>query len=101
MLLDPERKEIVLDRRHSGQTDFHETFADNVHTLPYDPKEKISDVRIVLDRASIELFVDGGRYVMTEKFFPNAAFNSVQLSSSEGTKIQNFKIKSVANTWKK
>ena len=99
LLLDPERKQIVLDRRHSGKTDFHETFADKIHSMPYLPKEKTSDVRIVLDRASIEVFIDGGRHVMTEKFFPNSAFNSLQLSSSNGTAIQDFKIKSVANTW--
>jgi len=99
LLLDPERKQIVLDRRHSGKIDFHESFADKIHSLPYDPKNISSDIRIVMDRASIEVFIDGGRYVMTEKFFPNDAFTVLQLTSSNGTVIRDFTIKSVANTW--
>ncbi len=99
LLLDPERKQVVLDRRHSGKTDFHKSFADKIHSLPYYPKNMSSDVRIVMDRASIEVFIDGGRYVMTEKFFPNEAFTSLRLTSSSGTVIRDFTIKSVANTW--
>ena len=99
LLLDPERKQVVLDRRHSGKTDFHESFADKIHSLPYYPKNLDSDIRIVMDRASIEVFIDGGRYVMTEKFFPNDAFTSLRLTSSSGTVIRDFTIKSVANTW--
>lgn len=99
LLLDPQRKQVVLDRRHSGKTDFHKSFADKIHSLPYYPKKQITDIRIVMDRASIEVFIDGGRYVMTEKFFPNEAFGSLQLTSSSGTVIRDFTIKSVANTW--
>jgi fructan beta-fructosidase len=98
--LNPEKGQIIMDRQNSGKTDFSETFADKQHVMPYYSKEKSSEVRIVLDRASIELFVDGGRYVMTEKFFPNAPFNVMQLSSARGTTINQLKIKSVANTWK-
>ncbi len=99
LVLDPERKQISLDRRQSGKTEFHESFADNIHSLPYHPKDQSSDVRIVLDQASIEVFIDKGRYVMTEKFFPNAELSSLQLTSSNGTVIRELKIKSVANTW--
>jgi len=99
LLLDPERKQVMLDRRHSGKTDFHESFADKIHSLPYYPKNISSDIRIVMDRASIEVFIDGGRYVMTEKIFPNDAFTSLQLTSSSGTVVRDFTIKSVANTW--
>ncbi len=100
LLLDPLREQVVLDRRYSGKTDFHKTFADKVHSLPYHPQDQTAEVRIVMDRASIEVFIDGGRYVMTEKFFPNSAFSTLQLSSSNGTVIKDFTIKSVTNTWK-
>ena len=98
--LNPEKGQIIMDRQNSGKTNFSETFADKPHDMPYYSKDKSADLRIVLDRASIELFVDGGRYVMTEKFFPNAPFNVMQLSSTRGTTINQLKIKSVANTWK-
>lgn len=100
LLIDPERKQIVLDRRHSGKTEFHEKFADQIHSLPFIPKKQVSEVKLITDKASIEVFIDGGRYVMTEKFFPNAEYNTMKLSSSKGTVIRDFKIKSVANTWK-
>lgn len=99
LLMDPERKQIVLDRRYSGKTDFHEAFADSIHSLAYHPNEKVSEIRLILDRASIEIFVDQGRYVLTEKFFPNAAFNILKLSSSNGTVIQDLQINSIANIW--
>ena len=63
MLLDPERKEIVLDRRHSGKTGFHETFAEKIHTLPFAPDDKVSDVRIVLG-APLHYFIGAGYVVV-------------------------------------
>merc|ERR1711972_372435 len=39
--------------------------------------EKPDNVMIVLDRASIELFADGGRTVMTATFFPKSDLNKV------------------------
>jgi len=97
--MDAARGLIELDRSHSGKIDFSDAFADRIHEMPYLPKDAISDVRIVLDNTSIELFIDQGRYVMTELFFPNQAFSEMQLSSSDAVVITELNINSVSNTW--
>ena len=97
--LDPGQKQIVFDRMNSGKVDFNDSFAEKVHTLPYDPEDKFVDIRMILDRSSIELFIDDGRYVMTELFFPNRAFTQMQLDPADDILIKDLQIKTVENIW--
>ena len=43
---------------------------------------KISDIRIIVDRSSIEIFAGGGSYVMSSRFYPSEA--SVKIVSEGG-----------------
>lgn len=97
--LDPEQGLIEFDRSSSGKTGFGEAFADKVHTAPYGSRKAMVDVRMILDRSSVELFIDDGRYVMTELFFPNQAFGEMLLSSYSDAVLEDLKINTVSNTW--
>lgn len=97
--LRPEQGLIEVDRSHSGKTDFSEAFADKIHTAPYGAREAEVDVRMILDRASLELFIDDGRYVMTEIFFPNSAFTEMILSAPADAVLEDLNINKVSNTW--
>ena len=95
----PENGRIEFDRSKSGKTGFSDSFADKVHTAPFAPRDAVVDVRMILDRASLELFVDEGRYVMTEIFFPGRAYDEMLLYSSANATITDLNINSVSKTW--
>ena len=97
--IDPEHKEVLLDRSKSGKIDFSASFAESIHVLPIVSTNRETDVRIILDRSSIELFIDEGRYVMTEQFFTNAPFSELVLRSKEETEINDLKINKISNIW--
>jgi fructan beta-fructosidase len=97
--LNPSKKEMLIDRRKSGLINFEERFADKGHTMPYNPSDKEIDVRIILDWSSIEIFIDNGRYVMTEQIFPTEIYSSLELSSTDQAKINHFKINAIKTIW--
>ena len=81
-----------IDRRASGKVGFEKGFAAR-HTAPRFSTAATIDLTVIIDKASVELFADGGLTVMTVIFFPDkdytklsvqpaapAAFRSVQFS---------------------
>ena len=97
--LNPSKKEMFIDRRKSGLINFEDRFADKVHTMPYNPSDKEIDVRIILDWSSIEIFIDNGRYVMTEQIFYTKIYNLLEISSTDQTKINQFNINAIKTIW--
>jgi fructan beta-fructosidase len=98
--INPSKKEIILDRRKSGLVDFENRFADSLHILPYRVLNKEVDVRIILDWSSIELFIDNGKYVMTEQIFPTEFYNSLKIYSNEKIIIKNLYLNKIKSIWK-
>ncbi|GEM_PF-7021111 len=47
---------MSLDRNNSGLTNFEDRFANRIHNLPYIVTDKETDVRILLDWSSIEIY---------------------------------------------
>jgi len=99
LTIDPSQKEIILDKRKSGIVDFEERFADKVHTMLYNPSDKEVAVRIILDWSSVEIFINNGRYVMTEQIFPHEFYNSLEISSIDQTKLNKFNINAIKTIW--
>lgn len=73
---------FYIDRTHSGKTSFSDKFA-RVDAAPYVAQAEFS-IRALIDVASVEVFVDGGRLAMTELFFPNEDFTIVQIYCRDG-----------------
>lgn len=69
---------IILDRSQSGIIDFSEPFG-KPHNLP-NLVGQVSDIRIFLDRSSVEVFINEGELVMTEVIFPTEPYNKVVLN---------------------
>ncbi|NVJ89777.1 MAG: glycoside hydrolase family 32 protein [Flavobacteriaceae bacterium] len=86
-----------IDRSKSGITNFSDKFTEPIQTMPVD--EKITDFQIILDRPSMEILLNKGKYSMTTIFFPNESFSSLKIESSEKTQISNFTINHVKKTW--
>ena len=73
------------DRTKSGNHDFSEKFAKEVHTTQRISKNKTVKMHLFFDVASAELFGDDGATVMTDIFFPTEDFNKISIFSEGGT----------------
>ena len=93
-----------LDRAGSGKTDFSATFANSVHQMPIPilPDGEY-EVRILIDWSSIEIFINGGQYVMTDLVFPNADFNQLMIenTSNDPMELKDFRVARINGTWHK
>ena len=65
----PDEGTLYLDRRQSGDVAFSSHFP-GVHEAPLTFDGPI-DVRIIVDQSVIEVFVNGGRVVLTDLIFPD------------------------------
>ncbi len=86
---------MSFDRTKSGITDFSENFPAVTVAPTHEVDGKIS-LRIFIDRSSIELFGNNGRFVMTNLVFPTHPYSGLALSADGGNaKIEPLKIYSI------
>lgn len=75
---------LAVDRAKSGNTTFYPKFYVESITSPLSSRDSYH-VRLLIDKASSELFINGGESVQTNIFFPSAPFNRIRFDSSEGS----------------
>jgi len=87
-----DHKELLffIDRNQSGKTKFSDKFSKKPSLAPRLVNKQTLDIEFVLDKASIEIFFDEGRTVMTEIFFPNAPMETLNLKTSASNSIIDF-----------
>lgn len=84
---DAATRTMSFDRRESGLTDFSDAFAAVTVAPTREDSGKVR-LRIFVDRSSVELFVDGGRFAMTNLVFPTEAYKRLSISAPDGGKAQ-------------
>ena len=89
---------IYTDRRNSGKTDFSEKFASTTQEMPVPELQKMK-FDIFLDRSSVEMFLNDGRYSMTNQVFPSEAFSEVKIQAGQAENISNLKISKMKRIW--
>ena len=95
MYYDAATRQFVMDRSNSGETSFSRDFP----AMTVSPATGGDDfrLRLFVDRSSIEAFVDGGKYVMTNIVFPSEPYNSMKFESVRGSftvkKMEIYKLK--------
>lgn len=62
---------VYVDRRHSGNVDFHAAFAGR-HDAPARVTDGKLALRIMVDRSSIEVFINNGEAVISDRIFPSS-----------------------------
>lgn len=77
---------FYIDRTTSGNVSFNDNFKGR-HYAPRLSKKSLIDFQVIVDVASIEVFVDGGLTTMTEIFFPSSAFDSFQFNSKQNGEL--------------
>lgn len=78
----PQNKVFFVDRSKAGKVDFSADFP-GIHTAPRTSEDQMLTMQIFLDRASVELFADDGKVALTEIFFPQEDFTSLQVVGEE------------------
>ncbi len=88
----PNYETLSFDRRESGIVDFSQDFP-AVTTTPVFNGGRTLPVRIFVDRASIEVFANDGKGVMTNLVFPTEPYNKLTVNTDGASaKIKNLKI---------
>ncbi len=96
-----EEDQFFLDRTNSGKVKFQKDFANNqgmpVENLPIGEYE----VRILIDRSSIEVFINKGQYVMTAQLFPNENYTDFTVDNigSSAIDLNDFQISEIEGVW--
>ena len=80
---DATRGQYYIDRTKAGDLSFSDKFA-GIQYAPRLSSDKVFDLRLLVDVASVELFADGGKTVMTSVYFPDEEFTKVRLVADEG-----------------
>ncbi|WP_299800611.1 glycoside hydrolase family 32 protein [uncultured Maribacter sp.] len=100
--IDRDKKLVTLDRRQSGNVDFSDKFSPGVQQMKI-PNLLDGPIEIVLllDHSSLELFINGGQYVMTNQIFPNEFFRAITIvnNSEEELIIEDFTEHKVERVW--
>jgi len=81
----------MVDRQKSGLTDFNPNFA-SVAFAPITRKDSYQ-VKLLVDRASSEIFINGGEAVLTNIHFPASWYNALTFFAGDKTwKAENISI---------
>ena len=92
MQYDMKEKKFSMDRRKSGDVGFNENFPMLTWTAIESGKDELK-LRLFVDKSSVEAFVDGGRFVMTNQVFPSEPYTLIDFYSKGGAyKVDSFVI---------
>jgi fructan beta-fructosidase len=75
---DAAARQFISDRTQTPHT-FSPKFASAVHTAPQVATDSVVRLHLLLDRASVELFADGGATTLTDIVFPSGDFTTMKL----------------------
>ncbi len=80
---DKKLNQVFIDRTKSGKTDFSDKFA-KIHSAPISPNGVVK-FHVLIDVASVELFVNDGEVALTDLFFPNESFKNCKIYTKKGS----------------
>ena len=97
---DQQSNQYYIDRRASGDTSFYKGFA-GVFKAPRLTTSMATDLIIVADATSVEMFADGGLTTMSCIFFPRskAPLDNLELQSRGRFIVQKFSIAALKSIW--
>lgn len=83
LYVDAQSRSLLVDRIFSGRTAFEPEFANKKHYVPLDelPDEEF-ELRLWLDRTSLEIFLGEGSVAASVLAFPNTVYDQLVISNS-------------------
>jgi fructan beta-fructosidase len=95
---DAAQNNYYIDRSKSGIVNFKEGFSGRF-TAPRISKNLHMDIELVMDKASVEVFADGGVSVMTGIYFPHQEFTHIRLKSTGKLKVALLQAAKMHSAW--
>ncbi|SHR25143.1 Levanase precursor [Mycobacteroides abscessus subsp. abscessus] len=74
---------LSVNRTQSGETDFHKDFPSIQHTI-LTVNDGILQVKLLVDRSSVEVFAEEGTAVFTNQIFPSETSKKIELYAKDG-----------------
>ncbi|MBT8271976.1 MAG: glycoside hydrolase family 32 protein [Bacteroidia bacterium] len=90
---------FYTNRSRSGIVDFNESFTNPSPQLMKIGDRNTLNIELFIDSSSIEIFIDEGRYVMTNQVFPENPYTTLRVLS-QNTAISGFKAERIESTTK-
>lgn len=75
---------MYVDRTQSSSNAFSKDFYKDVHSAPVDFDKESMNIRLFMDAASCEIFIDDGAINFTSIFFPSEKFNKISIEVKKG-----------------
>ena len=95
MVYNPATHTLSFDRRNSGNVGFSDAFPVVTVAPTHETDGKVS-LRVFIDRSSIELFGNEGRFSMTNLVFPTHPYTTLEIKSLGGkARMSNLRIYSI------
>lgn len=88
---DLEKGIFGVDRSKSGMTDFNANFASKISEAPLVKKDSYN-IRLFVDKSSVECFINGGELVQTNSVFPTEPYNALSFESEEEVNIERMNV---------
>jgi fructan beta-fructosidase len=98
IVLDKTKQQVRINRNQSGETAFSKEFPVDI-IAPANINNKVL-LRLVVDQASVELFMDGGLLEMTNIVYPKEIYNQVMIKSDQEITVLNSKIRTLTSIWR-
>lgn len=84
-------KGFYIDRTNAGRSNFSPYFAQR-HYLKVDKEPSEIIFEIFYDVSNIEVFVNDGKWVFSEKIFPDKLYNKIKIQSGSTNKIRELSV---------
>ncbi len=95
IVYDAATRTASFDRTRAGVSDFSQSFP-AVTVAPTHEKTGRVELRVFVDRSSVEVFGNGGEFVMTNLVFPTEPYLNLSVSAPEGgAKLSGIKVYAV------
>lgn len=91
---------LSTDRSQSGIIDFSEKFANKPQTMWLEG-QGFGNVQLILDKASVEIFINNGRFSMTNIYFPTEPFSKIAIESNKPQTIYKVGAQELCSIYKK
>ena len=95
---DPEKNEVFVDRTNSGNTAFNEKFP-SIETAPLLSKLEHTTFKLYVDHSIVEVFVNDGESMITNRIFPTEDGSKITLFSDDLAEFRNVSIKTLKSIW--
>ena len=89
---------VYVDRKKSGNVNFHKAFAGR-HEAPTRLIDGAATVHVIVDRSSIEVFINDGEAVISDRIFPSSQTPTIEVFGDETAKVTNTTLQQRKSIW--